>query len=228
MTRRVVVSLSGGMDSTAVLAEALDRGYDVLAVGFTYGSKHNTYENAAAINVAEHYNVPFTLIPLTAVARHLKSNLLIDGGDIPEGHYEEETMSQTVVPGRNMIFASILAGIAWSNDADSVWMGVHSGDHAIYPDCRPDFVDAMNEAMQLGTDERIHLETPFLHANKTSVIDGCDRYNVPWHLTRTCYKDQPIACGKCGSCQERLEAFAANSIEDPIGYETREIMQKGS
>jgi len=222
-----VLSLSGGMDSATLFASMIESGRKVVrAVGFCYGSKHNSYENAAAANLASHYSVPYDLVDLNNVGALLRSNLLRQGGPIPEGHYEAKSMEQTVVPGRNLIFASILSGLAWSTDAVEVWMGVHSGDHAIYPDCRPDFVSAMAAAIHYGTDGRIKLMTPFLNMNKNSILEYGLRYQVPYILTRTCYKDQPVACGKCGSCQERLAAFAANGLPDPIEYESREIVLK--
>lgn len=223
--KNLLVSLSGGMDSTTVLSRALEEpDVEVQAVGFTYGSKHNKYENEAARNVAAHYGLSYDVLDLSNVSQYLESNLLKSGGDIPEGHYESASMSQTVVPGRNIIFASILAGIAWSRDCDEVWLGIHAGDHAIYPDCRPEFFYAMRRAIEFGTDGCVYLEAPFLHSKKQHIIQRGLQLGTPYHLTRTCYKEQPIACGKCGSCQERLEGFKANGIEDPIDYESREIL----
>lgn len=218
---KVIVSLSGGMDSATVLTKAIEDGYDVDCVGFSYGSKHNQYENAAANRVAKYYDVPFDLIRLDEVLRGFASNLLKGGGDIPEGHYESESMSQTVVPGRNLIFAAFLVGLAWSRDAEIVYLGIHGGDHAIYPDCRPGFFHALNAAVIAGSDDRVRLEAPFLHGNKESILGYGLKVGTPYWTTRTCYKDQPIACGKCGSCQERLEAFRLFGDDDPIEYETR-------
>lgn len=224
---RIVVALSGGMDSTTVLAEALFQGHQVArAVGFTYGSKHNAYENKAAQAVADMLRVPFKIIDLTEVMGNFKSNLMKTGGEIPEGHYEAASMAATVVPGRNLIFASILTGVAWSLDASEVWLGIHAGDHAIYPDCRPDFAMAMDQAIQLGTDRKVRLAFPYININKTDIIARGRRFGTPYQLTRTCYKNQPVACGKCGSCQERLEAFNRNNISDPIEYESRELLPK--
>jgi len=216
---KAIVSLSGGIDSATVLADLLSRGYEVETVGFTYGSKHNTYENDMAVALAEHYGVPFTLINLEQVMSDFKSALLLSGGPIPEGHYEDESMSQTVVPGRNMIFISILAGLAESREADLVAVGIHSGDHAIYPDCRPRFFSFMKEAVEAATDNKVSLTAPFLDKDKAAVIRWGIQLGVPYHLTRTCYKCQPVACGKCGSCVERLESFAANNYTDPLEYQ---------
>lgn len=230
---KAIVSLSGGMDSATVLAEALaqyaakepentgPRGaYGVVsAVSFTYGSKHNVYENKMARMLCNYYSVPFQLIDIFSITKHFKSNLLADGGDIPEGHYEHESMKLTVVPGRNMIFISTLLGLAWSRGASEVWLGIHAGDHAIYPDCRPQFFESMKSAAWLGSDERITLKAPFLNVDKGEILKRGLQLNVPYHLTRTCYKAQDIACGKCGACQERLLAFARNNRTDPLQYE---------
>lgn len=229
-----LVSLSGGMDSVTVLAFALRRHEEVHAVGFTYGSKHNHYEQAAAEQIVKYYqrlnyNLSYQLVDLTNILGSLDSDLLQSGGAIPEGHYEEETMRRTVVPGRNILFASVLASFAMSRkDCTSVYLGVHAGDHYIYPDCRPSFIRAMRDAIHFGTGEAIDLITPFLHDTKKEILSyGYDlSVPVPYHLTRTCYKDQVIACGKCGSCQERLTAFRDLGKEDPIDYECREILEK--
>lgn len=226
MNKTVIVSLSGGMDSATVLAYAKRTGARVVCFGFCYGSKHNQYENQAAADIADHYGVPFTLIDLSEAFKHFESNLLKSGGEIPEGHYEEETMKQTVVPARNMIFIAILTGLAEVHKASMVLVGVHAGDHAIYPDCRPDFVKCINNTSFYATDGRVGVFAPFLKEDKAGILRFGNEHRVPYHLTRTCYKDQPVACGKCGSCQERLAAFAAIGSIDPLDYESREIMPR--
>lgn len=226
MAIKAVVSLSGGMDSATLLAEVLASEREVVAaVGFAYGSKHNLYELDAAEAIAHHYKVKFMEVRARDVFRPMKSNLL-RAGEIPEGHYEAESMRQTVVPGRNTIFAGILSGIALSLEADEVFMGIHSGDHFIYPDCRPQWAIAMAGTIQAGTDGKVALAVPFLRMNKASILTRGFDLKVPYELTRTCYKDQEIACGKCGSCQERLAAFADHNVPDPIEYETRELIPK--
>lgn len=235
--KRVLVSLSGGMDSATVLAQAIaarNFGIDeVVVCSFTYGSKHNEFENGAAADIADHYGLclgdggddeEHTFIDLEAVMSSYKSNLLKSGGDIPEGHYEAESMKQTVVPARNMIFAAILAGVAESQGCSEVWMGMHQGDHAIYPDCRPNFVRSMNNSMLLATSGKVQLIAPVLEKSKFQILQLGNQLDVPYHLTRTCYKDQQVACGVCGACQERLAAFKRLGIEDPIEYESREIL----
>lgn len=226
MKTKAIVSLSGGMDSVTVLADAVASERDVEAVGFYYGSKHNVFENAAAQEVAAHYGVPFRLIDLSSIMESFKSDLLLSGGDVPEGHYEQSNMSRTVVPGRNIIFISVLTGIAWTRDALEVWLGIHAGDHAIYPDCRPDFFTAQRAAVEFGTGHKVTLRAPFLFVNKQQILERGHELGVPYHLTRTCYKAQPMACGKCGSCQERLEAFAKLGRPDPIEYESRVLLPK--
>jgi 7-cyano-7-deazaguanine synthase len=227
--QKAVVAVSGGMDSATVLGMALAEGQVVYPVGFSYPSKHNRYEQRAASNILRHYGMlPADLYQfnLTGIFEGFKSALLDKDQQVPEGHYEAENMRQTVVPGRNIIFASILAGYAWSIGADSVWLGIHAGDHFIYPDCRPDFFSAMNAAVLTGTDGNVVLHAPFLSETKKEILRWGFDHRVPYHLTRTCYKDQPIACGRCGSCQERLAAFAAFGVEDPIEYESREPLPK--
>jgi 7-cyano-7-deazaguanine synthase len=216
---KVVVSLSGGLDSTTVLGLAKAQGHEIQTVGFCYGSKHNKYENKAAVNIASHYQVPYRLIDFSSAAKGFKSNLMADGGAIPEGHYEAASMTQTVVPGRNIIFSSILAGFAWSFEYDEIWLGVHAGDHFIYPDCRPSFFVAMKTAVEEGTDKKVTMRAPFLMVDKVEIVRQGLVLKVPYLLTRTCYKDQSYACGRCGSCQERLTAFGRNGAEDPIAYE---------
>lgn len=222
--KKIVMGLSGGMDSVTLMAYMLHQGYEVYACVFTYGSKHNKYENKSASDVVAFYrnireNVTEIKIDLTRVMSNFKSDLLLSGGKIPEGHYASESMKSTVVPGRNLIFASVMAGLAESVHALEIALGVHSGDHHIYPDCRPDFIRELNKTIHLSSDGRVHLVTPFSDIDKGGILLRGIDMEVPYELTRTCYKDQPISCGKCGSCVERLEAFAMVGITDPIEYE---------
>lgn len=220
--KKAIVALSGGMDSATVLTYLFDKGYEVIPVWFDYGSKHNAYESNAVKDIMKHYGIGAALeIDLTRVMKDFKSNLLKTGGDIPEGDYDEPTMSLTVVPARNIIFASILAGLAESHGANIVALGIHQGDHAIYPDCREDFYVAMREAIYLGTDKKVELIAPFLNTDKTGILHYGMANGTPYRLTRTCYKDQPVSCGKCGSCNERLDAFKKIGAIDPIEYEVQ-------
>lgn len=219
MAIKAIVSLSGGVDSATLLAKALDEKREVLAVTFLYGSKHNGWEAFAAARLIERYNVLRLVVNLADAFRHTESALMAGPEPIPEGYYQAESMRRTVVPGRNMIFASVLAGIAMSRGYDEVWMGMHAGDHYIYPDCRHPFVSAMDQAVQRGTDDKVRLRAPFLYADKKDIVMVGLGLKVPYHLTRTCYTSDAVACGKCGACVERREAFALNGVDDPIEYE---------
>jgi len=213
---KTLIALSGGLDSATVLAYYQNLDHDVETVGFYYGSKHNKFENRCASALAAYYDVSFTLLNLEGFMKDFKSSLMIGGGEIPEGHYADESMKQTVVPGRNLIFGSILAGIAESRGCDAIALGVHAGDHAIYPDCRPAFITALSSAVFWSTEGKVQVLTPFLEEDKAYIVKCGLGLLVPYELTRTCYKDQLEPCGKCGSCVERAEAFAANSTVDPV------------
>lgn len=216
---KIVVSLSGGMDSATLVAYLISKGHDVECVSFEYGSKHNQYEHAAAEAFCWHYGLELKMIDITPVMKTFTSALLKTGDDIPEGHYTDKTMEATVVPARNLIFLSILAGHAWSVGADAIAIGIHQGDHAIYADCRKEFYKAMDTAIYLGTDSRIQILAPFVDMDKAGILAEGFKIGVPYEFTRTCYKDQVESCGKCGSCVERLEAFAAHGKIDPVDYE---------
>jgi 7-cyano-7-deazaguanine synthase len=225
--RKVVIGLSGGLDSATLLGLLLEQEYTVHCCSFYYGSKHNAYERLAVSKIMNYYKekdqpVVLHTFNLEDVFKDFTSNLLKSGGEIPEGHYESANMIQTVVPGRNMIFASIMAGLAESIKAEAVALGVHTGDHAVYPDCRPIFISSLDIAVENSTEGKVKVIAPLQTDDKTSIIHrGLFELNipVPYHLTRTCYKDQELSCAKCGSCTERLEAFHNLGIEDPIEYE---------
>jgi 7-cyano-7-deazaguanine synthase len=225
-----VLSFSGGLDSTTVLAWLLRKEFGKIhCVNFQYGSKHNEHERKAAEAVLAHYTsaaatceITYEVVDLSSAFAGMQSNLLLSGADIPEGHYEAENMKQTVVPARNLIFLSILSGMAWSRKSRYVAIGVHHGDHAIYPDCRPEFCKIMDTAIFLGTDKNVQVLAPFINMTKGQIVKYGTRIHVPYHLTRTCYKNQVTACGKCGSCVERQEAFTYNKMHDPIPYDTEE------
>lgn len=216
---RVLLSLSGGIDSATVLSLLLRQGYQVTAVSFYYASKHNAYENEAARQLAKYYEISLLEIDIASVMQAFESNLLLTGEAVPEGHYEHESMKKTVVPARNLIFISIMAGIAISKNIPIIALGVHQGDHFIYPDCRPDFIESARKTVELASDGQCTIMTPILHDNKASVVRLGIFSQLPFHLTRTCYTEDEIACGKCGSCVERLEAFEKNGMTDPIPYQ---------
>lgn len=224
MKKTIVMALSGGLDSATLLATLLQEGHAVHCCLFFYGSKHNNYELESANNVVNHYaavGYPVTshYFDISEVMKNFNSALMKSNSqEIPEGNYNDESMKLTVVPGRNLIFASIMAGLAESIDASAIALGVHAGDHHIYPDCRPEFIKALDSVIYLSSDKRVEVLCPFANINKTQILSKGLVLGVPYHLTRTCYKDQPKSCGLCGSCVERLEAFAACDEDDPIEY----------
>ena len=182
MKDKVVIIYSGGMDSTVLLYElVLSRGPEnVLAISFDYKSKHNDEEFKRARATTKLLGVAHKRISLGEVSKHLKSNLLKSGGAIPEGHYAESNMKKIVVPFRNGIMLSIACGIAESWGARSVAIGNHAGDHAIYPDCRATFIEAMNEAMAYGTYENIKILSPFKFMSKADIADRGNDLGVDW------------------------------------------------
>lgn len=217
---KVIIVLSGGMDSSTALAWAINNCYEVVGcLSFEYGSKHNEREWESAQKIAAHYGVPIKRASLNFIAESFKSDLLKSGGDIPEGHYADPSMSKTVVPFRNGIMLSIAAGYAESVGANGVILGNHFGDHAIYPDCRQSFILPMMEAIRQGTYANIELLSPFMNVDKTEIVKIGKRLNVPYELTYSCYKGEDRHCGKCGTCYERREAFNDAGVEDPTIYE---------
>lgn len=220
---KIVMSISGGMDSTTMLALMLEEGHEVHCVHFQYGSKHNKYELRAVTDVCSYYKTFVHVIDMHTVFHGFKSKLMSGQGEIPEGHYQNENMKQTVVPGRNTIFASVMMGYAESIGARAIALGIHSGDHAIYPDCRPEWFQNMRKLVMDVTLNKVTVMAPLIRYTKKNICYTGNRLRVPFNLTRTCYKGQPLACGKCGACNERLEAFSLNDLTDPIHYEERNV-----
>ncbi|MEX1222313.1 MAG: 7-cyano-7-deazaguanine synthase QueC [Idiomarina sp.] len=218
MAQKVVVIYSGGMDSFTVLHRALANGCEVYALSFDYGQRHSKELNYAA-NVCEQHGIPHKIVDITAINQLLAGSSLTDNIDIPEGHYEEDSMKSTVVPNRNMILLSLAIGYAVSLKADAVYYGAHSGDHAIYPDCRPEFVLKMNEVSLLANYEPVRVHSPYLEQDKAAILADGLAMGLDYANTWTCYNGRDKACGKCGACVERLEAFAANQQTDPLAYE---------
>ena len=216
---KVCVLLSGGMDSTAALYHALESHEVAACLSFDYGSKHNAREIPFARYHAERKGLPHHVIDLDFVGRHFKSDLLKTGGDIPDGHYAEASMKQTVVPFRNGIMLAIATGFAESADADSLVIAAHSGDHAIYPDCRESFMTAMAAAMGEGTYANIRLLRPFIAMDKAAIARRGHELGVEFSQTWSCYKGGEIHCGVCGTCVERREAFILADLPDPTVYE---------
>ena len=215
---KVVVLCSGGMDSVTALYWAR-REHDVAAaVGFDYGAKHNARELPFSAEHAGRLGVRHEVVRLPFVAQLFRSALLTGGGAVPDGHYEAENMRQTVVPFRNAILLSIAAGLAESAGAEGVVIAAHGGDHAIYPDCREDFMRAMGDAMRLGTYAGVQLLRPFIALNKAQIAAEGARLGVDFARTWSCYKGGELHCGTCGTCVERREAFQRAGLPDPTVY----------
>ncbi len=214
---KAIVAFSGGLDSATLLYWAAKR-YDVTALTFDYGSKHNKQEYAAAKELVRRLDVPHIFVPLPFVNEFFNSDLLKSGGEIPEGHYEDSSMRTTVVPFRNGIMLSIAVGIAESMKTKTVLYAAHAGDHEIYPDCRPSFLAAMSEAARVGTYINVQIEDPFVHLNKKDIVLTGHELGVPFEITYSCYKGGELHCGKCGTCVERREAFELAGLPDPTRY----------
>jgi 7-cyano-7-deazaguanine synthase len=215
---KVVVLVSGGIDSVTALHHAHKDHHVVGALSFDYGSKHNPRELPQATWHANKLGVPHRTIRLSFINDLFVSDLLRSGGEIPEGHYEEASMKKTVVPFRNGIMLSIAAGYAESCEADALVIAAHAGDHAIYPDCREEFMSAMASAVQFGTYSRIQLMRPFIHWNKAEIVVRGATLGVNFSHTWSCYKGGQRHCGKCGTCVERREAFIRAGVPDPTDY----------
>lgn len=215
---RVVVLASGGMDSAVALHLAAREHEVVAALSFDYGSKHNAKEIPFARAQAAMLGIPHLAIPLAFIGEYFASDLLASGGEIPKGHYEEETMKKTVVPFRNGIMLSIAAGLAESRGATGVVIAAHSGDHAIYPDCREDFMRPMSEAIRRGTYADVEVIRPFISETKAGIAARGAALGVDFAQTWSCYVGGEIHCGECGTCVERREAFLLAGLPDPTVY----------
>lgn len=215
---KVGVLLSGGMDSVTALYDAR-LGYDVVAaVSFHYGSKHNDREIPFAAHHAKQLGVPHRIIHLSFVGELFESALLKKGGAIPKGHYEESSMKDTVVPFRNGIMLSIAAGLIESVAAEGLIIAAHAGDHAIYPDCREEFMEAMGLAIRLGTYSEVTVIRPFISLMKADIARRGRELGIDFTQTWSCYVGGEVHCGECGTCVERREAFIDAGILDPTSY----------
>lgn len=205
------------MDSTTMLYEYRD---DIaLAVSFHYGSNHNDKEIPFARYHCEKLGIKHITIPLAFMKQYFRSSLLEGSEAIPEGNYDDENMKSTVVPFRNGIMLAIVAGLAETYGLKHVMMANHGGDHTIYPDCRPAFVEAMSAAIATGTYEGITLKTPYTNITKGEIARKGKALGIDYTQTWSCYKGGAVHCGKCGTCRERKEALAAAGIEDLTPYE---------
>ncbi len=209
-----VLILSGGMDSTTLLYDCLDR--IAVAVTFDYGSNHNRREIECARYHCRKLGVEHLVIELGFMSKYFSSSLLEGADAIPEGNYDDENMKSTVVPFRNGIMLSVAAGVAESRGLKHVMMANHGGDHAIYPDCRPEFVRNMSAAIAAGTYDGITLVAPYTNMTKGEIAVRGVSLGVDYSRTYSCYKGEEKPCGKCGTCRERAEALAFAGIKEEV------------
>jgi 7-cyano-7-deazaguanine synthase len=221
--RRVVAVVSGGLDSTTMAYWLRAQGYAIAAISFDYGQRHRR-ELAFAEQMAADLDASWTLIDLHAagLTSILSGSALTDDSvTVPDGHYADESMKITVVPNRNAIMLSIASALAVTREAGAVAFGAHTGDHFIYPDCRPEFVRAFERMVNVAVEGLASIEilAPFLSMTKADVVKLGDELRVPFERTWSCYKGGALHCGTCGTCFERREAFALAHVADPTPYE---------
>lgn len=212
-----VIIVSGGLDSITLLYDKAET--IALAVSFDYGQNHGAKELPFAAHHCRKLGIPHITIPLSFMHRYFKSSLLDGAEAIPEGHYAEENMKSTVVPFRNGIMLAIATGIAESHGLKRVYIANHGGDHTLYPDCRPDFIQAMDGAATAGTFVNVRIEAPYTNITKADIVRRGTALGVDYSKTWSCYKGSDVHCGKCGTCVERKEAFLEAGVKDPTEYE---------
>ena len=219
----IVCIVSGGMDSVT-LAHMLAEEEEVVLASFDYGQRHRC-EVRYAEECATRLDADFRLITLPIRDLLTGSALTDDSVPVPHGHYEAKTMEATVVPNRNAVMLSVATALAVSTGARAVATAVHAGDHAIYPDCRPEFIEAMTKMERIACegfiDPGFSIEAPFVTKTKADICELGESLGVPWAETWSCYEGGATHCGLCGTCTERKEAFALAGVKDPTTYETR-------
>ncbi|MBE6264153.1 MAG: 7-cyano-7-deazaguanine synthase QueC [Prevotella sp.] len=211
------IIVSGGMDSITLLYDKKDE--IALGISFDYGSNHNAKEIPFAKMHCERLGIKHIVINLEFMHQYFKSSLLEGADAIPEGNYADENMKSTVVPFRNGIMLSIAIGIAESNNLKKVFIANHGGDHTIYPDCRPEFIKAIDEAATTGTYVNVRIEAPYTNITKTDIARRGAELGINFAETWSCYKGGEKHCGKCGTCVERKEALELADVPDPTEYE---------
>jgi len=212
-----IIIVSGGMDSITLLYDHKDE--IALGISFDYGSNHNAREIPFAKMHCERLGIKHITINLDFMHQYFKSSLLDGAEAIPEGHYADDNMKSTVVPFRNGIMLSIAIGIAESNNLDQVFIANHGGDHTIYPDCRPEFINAIDAAATAGTYNNVKVVAPYTKITKSDIARIGKKLGIDYTETWSCYKGGEVHCGKCGTCVERKEALAEAGIEDKTIYE---------
>ncbi len=224
---KTLVVCSGGLDSVS-LAHRIAAELELTALlSFDYGQRHKK-ELDSARACAERLGVPHQIIDIRTIGASLTGSALTDAIDVPDGHYAEETMKITVVPNRNAIMLAIAFGVAAAQKADAVALAVHGGDHFIYPDCRPGFVDAFQTMQNHALDgyADIKLLAPYVRASKADIVTDGARHDTPFEATWSCYKGGEHHCGRCGTCVERREAFHLAGVADPTVYEDADFWRE--
>ncbi|WP_315291740.1 7-cyano-7-deazaguanine synthase QueC [Hoylesella loescheii] len=212
-----VIVVSGGMDSITLLYEKKDE--IALGISFDYGSNHNHNELPLAALHCQRLGIAHVVIPLGFMHQYFKSSLLESGANIPDGSYDEDNMKSTVVPFRNGVMLAVAAGIAESNGLTKVLIANHGGDHTIYPDCRPEFIAAMDAAVESGTFANVHVVAPYTNISKADIARRGSSLGIDYAETWSCYKGGDVHCGTCGTCVERKEALREAGITDNTKYE---------
>ena len=215
---KAVVLFSGGLDSTVLVYDLLNEGADLKLLSIDYGQRHEK-ELKSSSEIAEFLGLKHEILRLPMLNNLLGGSALTDPSiSLPEGHYAEDSMKATVVPNRNMILLSLAAGHAISLQFDTVAYAAHAGDHTIYPDCRPEFATAMDEALKLCDWNTVSLYRPFVQLSKHDLVRKGNELGVPFEKTWSCYAGNDKHCGKCGTCVERKEAFELVGLLDPTEY----------
>ncbi|MFD8497766.1 7-cyano-7-deazaguanine synthase QueC [Amycolatopsis sp. NPDC059657] len=220
--RTAIVVASGGLDSTVLAYWLADRGTELMLLSFDYGQRHRV-ELGYATEIARMMGCPHRTVDLTTFGSLVKGSALTDSQiAVPEGHYTDSSMRATIVPNRNAIMLDIAVAVAVARKTDAVAFGAHAGDHTVYPDCRPEFVEnftqstrTANEGMLVGEFEVL---APFMDHSKTEIVRIGTSLGVPFARTWSCYRGETTHCGTCGTCVERREAFSQNGIADPTTY----------
>jgi 7-cyano-7-deazaguanine synthase len=216
---KALVLFSGGLDSTVLATQMKQEATETRLLSIDYGQRH-AKELDHSQKVADHLGLVHEILKLPQLGQILGGSSLTDKSiTLPEGHYAEESMKSTVVPNRNMILLALAGGHALSLGFDTIAYAAHAGDHTIYPDCRPEFADAMDKALGLADWKDLNLHRPYVEMTKSDLVSLGEELNAPLQLTWSCYAGGEIHCGKCGTCVERKEAFALANIPDPTKYE---------
>jgi 7-cyano-7-deazaguanine synthase len=216
---KTIVICSGGLDSVS-LAHRVAADHDLAALlSFDYGQRH-VKEVEHASTCAARLGVPHRVVDIRQIGAALSGSALTDNVAVPDGHYAEETMKITIVPNRNAIMLAVAFGMAAAEKADAVAAAMHGGDHFIYPDCRPGFMEAFQAMQDAALDgyAQVRLHTPYIDGSKADIVADGARHGVPFAETWSCYKGGEIHCGRCGTCVERREAFHLAGVADPTDY----------